>query len=93
MGRYLGNWQICPHCEGDGHHAKSLGVINMEDADEEFREDYFAGRYDRTCEICNGSGKVREGEAIDRMSALAQQKEDLKFAAKEDGRYNPADWD
>lgn len=55
-------WEICYNCDGNGtvdHPAFSNG-ISQEDFDEdpEFREDYFAGRYDVRCPHCKGSGKM-----------------------------------
>lgn len=53
-------WAICSNCSGEGRHAKNLGVINRDEWGTEELEDYFAGRFDSTCECCRGSGKVRE---------------------------------
>lgn len=54
-------WEICGHCEGEGTSSAHLGAFTgdqMAEMDDEFIEDYFAGRYDRACEHCGGSGKV-----------------------------------
>lgn len=32
--------------------------------DPEFTEDYMAGRYDRTCDMCGGSGKVKTQDVV-----------------------------
>lgn len=56
-------WCICGQCEGHGKSSAYLGAYTqdeMDEAGEDFIEDYFAGNYDRTCESCNGSGKVQE---------------------------------
>ena len=59
-------WMICPTCRGDGSHSQHLGEVRRDDwSDEEF-DDYMAGGYDRTCESCDGSGKVREDQEIQR---------------------------
>jgi hypothetical protein len=55
-------WQICDTCRGHGGHSRRLGVINRDDWDDEDFYDYMAGAYNATCEMCNGSGKVRELE-------------------------------
>jgi len=52
-------WEICNVCRGDGGHSNRLGVINVDDWDDEELGDYFAGRYDVACERCDGSGKIR----------------------------------
>lgn len=54
-------WEICGSCEGHGKSSAYLGAFtrdDLDDAGEEFCEDYFAGRLDRPCEECGGSGKV-----------------------------------
>lgn len=56
-------WLICPTCHGDGHHCQHLGAITEEDRERDWDadswEDYMNGLYDKTCETCGGSGKVR----------------------------------
>lgn len=59
-------WMICPHCEGDGHHSMHLGVIDRDEWDEEDFDRYLEGVYDRECEVCHGSGKVRADEFDER---------------------------
>jgi hypothetical protein len=60
-------WEICDECQGNGKSSRYLehdgGGWTMSEfcedfPDQEDQEDYFAGRYDRTCAACNGSGKV-----------------------------------
>ena len=54
-------WEICGVCEGSGMSSAYLGAYTwdeMNEAGEEFIEDYFAGNYDRPCNKCSGSGKV-----------------------------------
>lgn len=56
-------WEICNVCDGEGGHSRHLGVIDHETLDEwddEQFEWYKSGVYDRTCDRCGGSGKVRE---------------------------------
>lgn len=55
-------WCICHQCEGEGQSSAYLGAFtctDMRDMDDDFREDYFAGAYDRPCETCKGSGKLQ----------------------------------
>jgi DnaJ-class molecular chaperone len=60
------SWIICPTCEGDGQHSRNLGSFTQSEFEECFdddsREDYFAGVYDRQCETCRGAGKIRESQ-------------------------------
>jgi hypothetical protein len=62
-------WTICPTCRGNGAHSLALGAITEEDRERdwspEMEEDYFAGGYDRTCDPCEGTGKV---EVVDRVA-------------------------
>ena len=55
-------WAICDSCRGEGKSSAYLGAFTSSewaDEDQDFQEDYMAGRYDRTCEECHGSGKVK----------------------------------
>ena len=63
-------WVICPECHGEGKHAHAIdgnGITASEWAEwePEERETYLAGGYDRTCEECDGSGKVKIEEETD----------------------------
>lgn len=55
-------WAICDRCEGSGGSSAWLGAFSAEEFAEQFdydeQADYFAGKYDRPCEFCGGSGKV-----------------------------------
>lgn len=78
-------WMICPVCEGEGHHAKELGSFTMSEFhecfdDEESRERYFAGEYDKVCNVCHGSGKIRESQLED------VEKEECRLRMLETGR-------
>src|ERR1700692_1203166 len=59
-------WIICPRGNADGKHSRGLGAFPMSEFNEQFAPDeqaeYFAGAYDRTCEPCKGSGKIRESQ-------------------------------
>ena len=62
--------EVCPTCDGKGTSSAYLGAFSGDDMreDPEFFEDYMAGRYDRTCEECNGL-RVIEVVDIDKMPA------------------------
>lgn len=56
------NWEICDYCRGEGHHCRHLGAYGAEEFNHEFsyeeQEAYRRGDYDKTCEVCGGTGKV-----------------------------------
>ena len=56
--RIPSRFEVCPRCEGHGkvdHPAFSNGLTESDFAeDEDFRENYFAGRYDVCCPECDG---------------------------------------
>lgn len=59
--RYI--WVICDTCEGEGGHSRRFGAMTSEEFsewDDDSREAYLSGRYDESCEACDGSGKVQE---------------------------------
>ena len=66
-------FEVCPRCEGRGSHVNpsidghGLTAEDFRD-DPDFRDAYFAGVYDVTCEGCNG---LRVVEEID-VDACAQ---------------------
>lgn len=56
-------WEICPECNGEGKHSHAVdgnGITSSEweEWDDEDREFYFRGGYDKICEVCHGSGKI-----------------------------------
>ena len=57
-------WMICPECHGEGKSSAYLGSFTQEDIERDWSpddwEDYCAGAYDRPCDVCGGSGKIRE---------------------------------
>lgn len=69
-------WEICDQCDGEGKHSKHLGVISAEtlydDWDDEIRDSYFSGGYDRSCTACSGSGKIKVIDE-DSLNESAQQ--------------------
>lgn len=55
-------WEICQACNGHGKSSSYLGAFThdeMRDEGYEFMEDYMAGHYDRACDTCGGSGKIK----------------------------------
>ena len=66
-------WEICGVCQGNNVSTANVecdggGFTSSEwaEQDEDFRDDYLAGRYDRPCPHCEG-GKVRVAD-LDRMT-------------------------
>lgn len=78
-------WVICPSCQGEGASSSYLGAFTSEDwadQDDEFKEHYLRGGFDRACERCDGSGKIdlngeREVNRADLESDPAWQSERL----------------
>lgn len=55
-------WAICSTCKGEGSSSAYLGAFTREDMDnlgDDFLDDYVHGAYNRPCEACNGTGKVK----------------------------------
>lgn len=55
-------WVICGQCDGHGMSSAYLGAFTREDIEDqgpEFMEEYMNGGYDRPCETCKGTGKIR----------------------------------
>ena len=53
-------YEVCPRCNGTGTHVNPAvdgNGLTQEDLDEDpdFKENYFAGAYDITCEECKGA--------------------------------------
>lgn len=54
-------WVICSLCRGSGGHSNRFGAYSAQEwneHDDEFRDNYISGRYDESCEDCDGTGKV-----------------------------------
>lgn len=80
-------WMICPTCRGDGKHSQHLGAITQEDRDRDWDpdawQDYLDGVYDKTCETCGGSGKIRQ-KAYD---AICERR--AEYASENHHRFEP----
>ena len=77
-------FEVCPQCEGRGMSSAYLGAYTwdeMNEAGEEFIEEYFAGHYDRTCDKCGGERVVpvldRAKCAPEQIKAYDKQQEEL----------------
>ena len=56
-------WVICSDCRGEGGNSLHLGVITQDswnEWDDDKRDNYMSGSYDRSCTACGGTGKVQE---------------------------------
>lgn len=54
-------YAVCPACEGRGTSSAYLGAFTSEDMDqmdEDWKDDYRAGRFDRPCDECQGQRVV-----------------------------------
>lgn len=66
-------WVICETCKGEGKSTAYLGAFSAEEMleeDLEFIEDYVSGFYDRCCDECGGTGKVREADLASSLRRL-----------------------
>ena len=89
--RFPARFEVCPRCEGHGrvdHPAFSNGLTENDFAeDEEFRENYFAGRYDVCCPECDGK-RVTLVPDEDRMTERQREALDEFYRGKaEDAMY------
>lgn len=88
-------WAICSCCEGSGKSSAYLGAITEADRapggtwddPEQFR-DYMAGAYDRDCDPCEGTGKVKVADEAkmskaERAEYRAQVRADREIDAEE----------
>lgn len=81
-------WIICGQCRGEGMSSAYLGAISQEDRERDWDPDdwdaYMDGAYDRPCDCCGGTGKVRElnEEACDKEVLALYHK-----AAQEEREY------
>lgn len=79
-------FEVCPTCEGEGsivHRALSVWTQADADEDPDSFEAMLAGRYDVTCDECNG---LRVVDAA-RRAAYADEREDHFTRLAESGIY------
>jgi cytochrome c5 len=84
----MGNYQVCPVCEGEGKTVNpniDANGLTAEDfaEDPDFAEDYRSGVYDITCNACHGQRVV----TTQRLTELEQHAEDRRLAARENGDF------
>lgn len=75
-------FEICSVCDGHGRSSAYLGAYTQSEMDEagpDFHDDYMAGRYDRTCDACDGDGKVK---VADYRRMTAAQREAFELDAR-----------
>ena len=59
---YPTRWEVCYQCRGSGTSSAYLGAFTGDEwrsLDQDFREDYMDGHYDRVCDVCNGRTTVK----------------------------------
>ena len=83
-------WEICGTCRGNGHH--NPHVYTADEFAEAFPfpedvEDYMSGMYDRTCDACEGTGKVR---VVDWSRLTPEQAEAYRRQQQADADYEAA---
>ncbi|MGH6792165.1 MAG: hypothetical protein ACRECF_05440 [Methyloceanibacter sp.] len=83
-------FEICPTCDGHGQSSAYLGAFTGDQMreDPDFADDYRRGRYDRACDECGGTGKVKAPDwkrisAADRKAYERQEREDAECRAIE----------
>lgn len=81
---------LCDRCKGRGTHVNPAvdgNGLTREDFDEDpdFKESYFAGHYDVTCERCNG---LRVVAVLDEERCTAQVLKAYYKHLEEEARYN-----
>lgn len=70
-------FEVCSRCDGKGTHVNpaidgnGLTHEDFDEAGDDFREDYLAGAYDVSCELCKGKRVVA---VFDRKRATPEQR-------------------
>lgn len=80
-------WVICSTCSGNGKHSAHLGAFTADDMAFEgpdFLNDYMAGFYDKSCESCDGTGKVA---VADRSKMTREQRDEYDAQRRADREY------
>jgi len=87
-------YEVCPQCEGRGTSSAYLGAFTSEDwreLDDDFKEDYLAGRYDRACEACHGLRVVLEVDRARCPAPLLNRYDEIQQEEAEDRRMRAAE--
>jgi predicted methyltransferase len=74
MVSFPAHYEVCDRCQGEGVHVNPSidghGISREEfDADPDFEEAYFSGRYDVRCECCKGERVVLVADDVETFSA------------------------
>lgn len=82
-------WIICPTCEGEGKHSRHLGAFTSSEwgqEDDDFKERYLSGDYDRPCDRCKGTAKLQVAERHCSVcdDALPDQDDELSCCGTDD---------
>ena len=89
-------FEVCPTCQGKGTHVDpnvDAGGLTQEDFDDpDFKEDYLSGRFNVSCNHCNGmrvvpvpsdeeDAKAIEGLLIEKMESARETASELAMGA------------
>lgn len=79
-------YEVCPTCRGKGATSNYLGAFTQsrwDEMDEDWKEDYLKGNYDRHCEECNGQRVIlvpdRENADPEALALYDQHQEDEAY--------------
>lgn len=92
------HYEVCDTCRGNGKHVnRAIDGNGLDphdpDLDEDFWEGYFDGRYDVTCEQCNGNRVVPVMDDEDTLSPELKAQLVKLEEQWEDERYSQAEQD
>ena len=82
-------YEVCPKCEGHGKHSNpsidenGITESEMEEAGEDFKENYLNGVFDITCLICNG----------EKVISVFDEAYIEKYGSEDDKKYLKAFYD
>lgn len=88
-------WVICDSCNGHGGSSAHLGVYTREELhelDDEFIDDYFSGRYNKSCNACDGTGKVKEIDYDSMPESVKKWIDDYCDHAYNDAMLRKSEW-
>lgn len=79
-------YEVCPSCQGRGTSCAYLGSWTASEwarEDDEFKEDYLAGLYDRACEECGGLRVIAVADEDRNDPKILKQYRELQQAEAE----------